>query len=425
VSLLTRAKGGHLLARDSAMEPQAIPEAGLGGEPGEGPRPEPMMGRETGAGVRPPAAEEGGSRERIRPRAAPDGGARQTSSFLAASLAMLPGPRSAAIRQIWRGLRTLLTGRPGPGQPGEPEGWLVPWHLRRGEVALRRQESEVALHEAARVLARQPDHQRALALRAAAQWQAGAWTAAAQTIRAQRRSRDAGSLRQQERAFVGGLIETDPRWLPWVPGTARPLVDRAPDTFLQVVSEAVPLEGKAPHEPVPALIQRGTELRSTTLTLPGSRPLDGRGAEVGSADHDLRLYAWRAARTLRDASPSLIWATSIQPGQHQAMLVALALREHLEIPVVNEVRAVMAASPTAQPAGTPTPEGHARLVAQETRMLKAANAIVTTSESLRDEIASRGVPRDTIFLATNGVDAATYRTVYDRVVTQFHARGSH
>jgi hypothetical protein len=350
----------------------------------------------------------------ITRRAASQRASRLTGSLRAASVALLPGARRAALLQIWRAVRTLLTGRSGPGQAGEPEGWLSPWRLHRGEVALRRQEWQVALGKASNVLERQSDNQRALGLRAAAQGQAGALTAAALTIRAQRRLRDDAFLRRQEHALVRRLIETDPRWLPWVPGVARPADRPAPNTFVHVTSESMPLEGLGQGDGGPNTPPREPGLRSTTLTLPDPGPAEGSGAYA--SDHDLRLHAWRAARDLRSTRPSLIWATSIRPGRHEVMLVALALREHFRVPVVYEVRALMPASPPARRAVSPNSEEHERLLAQEARMLEAADAVVTTSDSVRDEIASRGVARAAIFLAGDGVDAATYQAVYDEVV---------
>ncbi|WNB85187.1 glycosyltransferase [Cellulomonas sp. ATA003] len=91
-------------------------------------------------------------------------------------------------------------------------------------------------------------------------------------------------------------------------------------------------------------------------------------------------------------------------------LVTRALAERLGVPWVYEVRGLLeetwvAGRPTAaERERADRSERHRLLRARETEMARAADAVVTLSATLRDELVDRGVPAGTITVVPNGVD---------------------
>jgi hypothetical protein len=398
------------------------------------------------------------ARARNGASAAPSGVApaspRRTSRFARWS-ELLPAPRGAAIVQLWRGLRALLFGLPsGPVTLGEKEGWLVPWWLRRGRAALKRGDGSAALREAGRVLDRHPDNPRGLALRAAALAQVGDWTTSATTIRAQRRRRDSLGLRNEERACLGLLTVSDPRWLPWVPGPPRPIADPDQAIVVDLVADDVDMRHDIGKIRSMLESQREAGLRPIVVTPPGMRDSafgdaaagDGdvervalrlpKGYEAGRyADLDLLVYAWQVARELRDARPAMIWAFS-SDGGYLSLLVAVALREHFRLPVVSELWGVNAGPVTRSDAPSHvSSEAAARRMAQQTRLLRAADAIVVADESLCDEVVRRGISPGVIGVRQGAPITAAgaaarrpsgssgggnvYRSAYDGAIARF------
>ncbi len=93
-------------------------------------------------------------------------------------------------------------------------------------------------------------------------------------------------------------------------------------------------------------------------------------------------------------------------------LATRAVAQALGVPWVYEVRGLLEETWVAgRPAGperehAARSERHALLRARETEVARAADAVVTLSATLRDELVDRGVPADRITVVPNAVDAA-------------------
>jgi glycosyltransferase involved in cell wall biosynthesis len=121
----------------------------------------------------------------------------------------------------------------------------------------------------------------------------------------------------------------------------------------------------------------------------------------------------RLDRAVRDATalagrlrPALLHAAS----DHRNGAVALAVRDRTGLPVVYEVRGFLEETWVARLGpGDRSAAGSQRYElarARETSVMRAADAVVTLSATMRSDIVARGVPADRIVLAPNAVDGA-------------------
>lgn len=104
-------------------------------------------------------------------------------------------------------------------------------------------------------------------------------------------------------------------------------------------------------------------------------------------------------------------------------LAAQAAASALDLPWVHEVRGQQEHTWAArrQRAGDPDPHGSGRFQAwraRETEVARAADHVVTISETMRADLVARGVPADRISVVPNGIDAA----LLDRDTDPAHAR---
>ena len=105
-------------------------------------------------------------------------------------------------------------------------------------------------------------------------------------------------------------------------------------------------------------------------------------------------------------------------------LVTRAVSDLTGIPWVFEVRGLMeqtwaAAKPTAQARAAALDSQRARLIAGlEGALARQADAVVTLSATMRDELVDRGVPAESITLVPNSIDAA----LLERTETPVEAR---
>jgi glycosyltransferase involved in cell wall biosynthesis len=126
----------------------------------------------------------------------------------------------------------------------------------------------------------------------------------------------------------------------------------------------------------------------------------------GRADTVAEQHLRRAARLVADVTPSVLHAAS----NFSNALIALALRDATQLPVVYEVRGfwedTWLSRHTATAAGDlRQSDRYVRTRALETHCMQAADLVVTLGEAMRDEIIERGVnPRD-IVIVPNGVSA--------------------
>lgn len=123
------------------------------------------------------------------------------------------------------------------------------------------------------------------------------------------------------------------------------------------------------------------------------------------ADDALRRDIALSGRLAARLRPDVLHAHS----NHVNGQVALALRARLGVPVVYEVRGLL--EETWRSRGPHVDDAHAvasdhyRLTrAAETRVMRAADAVVTLSETLRTEVVGRGVPAERVVVVPNCVD---------------------
>jgi glycosyltransferase involved in cell wall biosynthesis len=234
----------------------------------------------------------------------------------------------------------------------------------------------------------------------------------------------------------GDLAETDPRWRPRIVGPRRPLEPRSDRVVLHLLKESRPQRqnGFTMRSHDNLLAQRAAGWEPVVVTALGfprwngarvtaTEQVDGirhhrldLGAgypSEGPVDTFLEDYAWRAAVIAREERPAIIHASSGGRG-YESALVGLAIGEHLDLPVVYEVRSLFdAPAPPGVPAAqasnaTSQRERYRRRDATEVRTMLAADAIVTLAETMRADIVARGVPPERVFVVPNGVDPEAF-----------------
>lgn len=347
------------------------------------------------------------------------------------ALAVVPAPRGDALRTLGRDVlrdaRDLAVGQE-PLVPAKArrEPTIDYGRLRRAAAALQRGDTETALDETSAILVEHPTSRRALRLRRDALVHAGDESERLRTVSKLRRIEDDRLLQQETARITSRLRETDPRWLPRVPGPVRPVSPRAPGVILHLLKESLPYRqtGFSLRSQQTLLTSASVGLEPVVVTQPGF-PRDLGIADVPSSDevggirhHRLDLgpdytrvpvdtfledYAWLAARIARDERPDIVHASSGHSG-YDGALVGLAVAAHIARPMVYEVRSFFETTWTRDETIAETAERHHRRAAQELRCMLAADAVITIADTMRDELVRRGVPVERIHMAYNGVD---------------------
>lgn len=124
-------------------------------------------------------------------------------------------------------------------------------------------------------------------------------------------------------------------------------------------------------------------------------------------DEYLSAYASALAPVVAHEAPDLIHVHSGHRGT-EAALVALAVGGALGIPVVYEVRGFFESLWTKDTAWAERAEIYDRRRAAEAHCLRQAAAVVTLSESMKDDIVARDVDPDHVHVVPNGVDPASF-----------------
>jgi glycosyltransferase involved in cell wall biosynthesis len=264
----------------------------------------------------------------------------------------------------------------------------------------------------------------------------GDQTAVAATLAALRRTRGGETIAETERRLHGDLAETDPRWRPRIRGPRRPTVPRSDRVVLHLLKESRPqrqsgftmrshdnllTQRAAGWDPVVVTplgfprwlggdvvpLELVDGIRHHRLDLGPSYPQDG------PVDTYLEDFAWRAAAVAHEERPALIHASSGGRG-YESALVGLAVGEHLDLPVVYEVRSLFDGPAPGGAGGstsdaTSTRERYRRRDATEIRCMLAADAVVTLAETMKADIVARGVPADRVSIVPNGVDPEAFR----------------
>lgn len=224
--------------------------------------------------------------------------------------------------------------------------------------------------------------------------------------------------------------------------------DWSPTVDPQVAASLPPPDGLVPGRVVHVLKismphrQSGYSMR-TLYTLTGQRAaglepvavtaLDFPvSAGVGDAPPEESVGGVRHLRLLRDEVPKDQpydaylddWATALAPvvarerpevvhvhsghRGYESALVAMAVGDLLDVPVVYEVRGFFESLWTSDLAWAERSETYRRRRETETRCMQRAAAVVTLSESMRQDIIGRGVDPAAVHVVPNGVDTDVF-----------------
>lgn len=129
------------------------------------------------------------------------------------------------------------------------------------------------------------------------------------------------------------------------------------------------------------------------------------GAET--VDAYLDAYATHLLPVLAEEAPDLLHVHSGGRG-YEAALVGRAVAEALALPWVYEVRGFFEAIWSQDLDRAESAETYRRRRDTDTRCMLAAGAVITLSQSMREDIISRGVPAEQVHVVPNGVDTAAF-----------------
>jgi glycosyltransferase involved in cell wall biosynthesis len=125
-------------------------------------------------------------------------------------------------------------------------------------------------------------------------------------------------------------------------------------------------------------------------------------------DHNATLNAAGIAAIVEEHKAAVLHPVTPWPD----LLASLAVAEQYHIPVVYEVRGFREETwLTRQPelAGV---SAHDEVEAHtETELMRAADAVVTLSEPMRDHLVGRGIPAERLWVVHNGVDTERFRPI--------------
>jgi glycosyltransferase involved in cell wall biosynthesis len=225
----------------------------------------------------------------------------------------------------------------------------------------------------------------------------------------------------------GDLVVIEPSWRPRV-GSPTRLPDRVPGRILHLLTNSLPYvqAGYTVRAQQVALAQLANGLdphMATRAGFPGSVGVaDARPREEvdGVPYHRLRpdldagvapdvmatAMAQAAGDLIRGLRPSVLHPAT----NHLNAQVALALRDQFDLPVVYEVRGFLEDTwLTRTGPGAAESDRYRGARAVETASMRAADAIVTLSEAMRQEILSRGeIAADSVVVIPNGVDVGRF-----------------
>ncbi len=249
---------------------------------------------------------------------------------------------------------------------------------------------------------------------------------AGEPSRALELARRAGE-REQQRRLEGVLRELEPGWTPALP-KAEAFEPANPPRVLSLLEASLP---QAPsgyayrsRDVLRALRTAGFEtVAATRLGFPASRGIaDWSPIETvdGVVHHRLDVPGMRQysgipldVREQENADRLLGLVQRIRPAAIVAGTpdlngkIALALRSATGVPVIYDVRGFPEMSWATQTGGADTELYRLRREA-ETACASAADAVITLSETMRSELAGRGLDSDRIFVVPQIVDAERF-----------------
>lgn len=298
----------------------------------------------------------------------------------------------------------------------------------------RRGELEEAAEVAARLARRDPTNPRVLGVVSAVASRRGDLTAAAVAATARTRTERTPSTLSTARRLTGRLRETDHRWRPTVaaPPPPPPPADRRSVVYLAKESRPYLHNGfcTRTHETLRWLARHGTTVMGVTMPgFPGKLvgdgdvptesqveevvyhhllPGSGELVEALAFDEQLTLAAQMLAGVVAQRRPHLLHVGSGHRGFETA-LVGDAVARWAGIPWIYEVRSFFETTWTSDPRYMERGEHYQRRFDTETRMMRAADLVVTLSGPMREEIVTRhGIPAEKVRIIPNAVDPGRF-----------------
>ncbi len=261
--------------------------------------------------------------------------------------------------------------------------------------------------------------------------------------------------RRLQRSLQGRWVETDATWRPTVPrlGSARSPLEPIPGRVLYLAKESMPHRNNGyctrTHETLLAV--RATGRVPIAVTLPGFPAVPIGGTDDGQPvarssrvddieyhhvlpgaqhllsdvpyDEYVQLTTTTFAREVRRVRPEVLHAGSGHRGYDLAA-VGQALADWADLPWIYEVRSFFETTWTADERYAEHAEYYHRRFDAESRAMRAADAVVTLSGPMRDEIVhEHGIDPAKVFVIPNAVDLERFVPVSpDAAVTRNLAR---
>lgn len=334
----------------------------------------------------------------------------------------------------------LLPGTIGRRVRGQADALRVDASLAAGEVHEARQAID-------RLYAASPTKRGILLRRAAILRMDGEVSEAARMlVRARLQDPEDARLEREDR-LIATLVETSPGWLPRIAGPSRPVEPRG-GAILHLLKESAPelTNGFTMRSQYNLVAAHRAGLHPEVVTSigfprtigvidfprdveidgipyhrldPGPFYPEGRSSHLLLADQ-----AFLAAEVAVRVAPSVIHASSGFRG-YETALVGLALRDHIQRPMVYEVRSFFESTWSQDERINQSGELFDRRMATETRAMRSADHILTIAETMRADIIARGVDPDRVTLLPNGVDADFFSPKpADPDIRERHAHGA-
>lgn len=262
---------------------------------------------------------------------------------------------------------------------------------------------------------------------------AGAISLQRMTLQAQLAHGGGPSVEASARQLEGRWRETSPDWTPTVDPEVLASLDRREPRqghVLHVLKISMPYRqsGYSMRTMYTLTGQQRSGLHPVAVTALDFPPAE-EGLEVppseqvqGVLHHRLRRDVVPAKQPWDDYLDD--WATALAPvvaqerpevihvhsgnRGYESALVALAVGRALGIPVVYEVRGFFESLWTSDLAWAERSEIYRRRHDTEARCMREAAAVVTLSDSMRDDILARGVPGERVHVVPNGVDNTVF-----------------